>query len=56
MAKNALRKYYKPNVGAPAKVGKFLGKEKEVLKWGEPGAGNPDVSDGSEKPKEAWRI
>eukprot|EP00929_Paragymnodinium_shiwhaense_P015792 TRINITY_DN1238_c1_g1_i2.p1 TRINITY_DN1238_c1_g1~~TRINITY_DN1238_c1_g1_i2.p1 ORF type:complete len:155 (-),score=49.17 TRINITY_DN1238_c1_g1_i2:266-730(-) len=48
--KNALQKYYKPVGKAPAKVGKFVGKEKEVLKYGEPGAGNPEVSDGNTKP------
>eukprot|EP00929_Paragymnodinium_shiwhaense_P071960 TRINITY_DN3653_c0_g1_i1.p1 TRINITY_DN3653_c0_g1~~TRINITY_DN3653_c0_g1_i1.p1 ORF type:complete len:155 (-),score=39.17 TRINITY_DN3653_c0_g1_i1:241-705(-) len=48
--KNALQKYYKPVGKTPAKSGKFVGKEKEVLKYGEPGAGNPEVSDGNVKP------
>eukprot|EP00929_Paragymnodinium_shiwhaense_P064165 TRINITY_DN32106_c0_g1_i3.p2 TRINITY_DN32106_c0_g1~~TRINITY_DN32106_c0_g1_i3.p2 ORF type:complete len:131 (-),score=26.78 TRINITY_DN32106_c0_g1_i3:367-759(-) len=48
--KNALQKYYKPVGKTPAKSGKFVGKEKEVLKYGEPGAGNPEVSDGNTAP------
>eukprot|EP00929_Paragymnodinium_shiwhaense_P015793 TRINITY_DN1238_c1_g2_i1.p1 TRINITY_DN1238_c1_g2~~TRINITY_DN1238_c1_g2_i1.p1 ORF type:complete len:155 (-),score=58.59 TRINITY_DN1238_c1_g2_i1:258-722(-) len=48
--KNALQKYYKPVGKTPAKSGKFVGKEKEVLKYGEPGAGNPEVSDGNVAP------